>query len=55
MHGKIYHVHNKLLSFLMMGFFISRNIGKFVKNVTEYKTKLPYYLTIKVSVIKFIN
>ena len=37
----------------MMLFFISRNFGKLVKNLKEYKTKL--YFTIKVSVIKIDN
>jgi hypothetical protein len=36
-----------------MLFFISRNFGKLVKNLKEYKTKL--YLAIKVSVIKIDN
>ena len=36
-----------------MLFFISRNFGKLVKNLKEYKTKL--YFTIKVSVIKIDN
>ena len=36
-----------------MLFFISRNFGKLVKNLKEYKTKL--YFAIKVSVIKIDN
>ena len=38
---------------MMLLFFISRNFGKLVKNVKEYKTKL--YFTVKVSVIKVGN
>ena len=37
----------------MMLFFLSRNFGKLVKNLKEYKTKL--YFTIIVSVIKIDN
>ena len=36
-----------------MLFFISRNFGKLVKNLKEYKTEI--YFTIKVSVIKIDN